>query len=149
MRLAKNSSKFFDEFTEENLSLSAKISQMVSGSTFWNLSVGYRSFDYERYNPFFKNDLLAYGDSARWQNELGVTLLGNGQRTRTTDEYGVFRPYGYSTGLYQHRENDAFTADFDFTSQVDNHLLELGGGLSLHFGTWLWNIFSAVNFSSS
>ncbi len=130
MRLAKNSSKFFDEFTEENLSLSAKISQMVSGSTFWNLSVGYRSFDYERYNPFFKNDLLAYGDSARWQNELGVTLLGNGQRTQLTDANGVFRPYGYSTGLYQHRENDAFTADFDFTSQVDNHLLELGGGLS-------------------
>ncbi|MCK7523178.1 MAG: hypothetical protein MZV64_38655 [Ignavibacteriales bacterium] len=39
-------------------------------------------------------------------------------------------PYGYSTGLYQHRQNDAFSADFGFTSQVSNHLLELGGGLS-------------------
>ncbi|NWF90894.1 MAG: carboxypeptidase-like regulatory domain-containing protein [Ignavibacteriaceae bacterium] len=129
-RLVKNSSKFFDEFTEENLSLSTKISQTVSGSTYWNLNLGYRAFDYERYNPFFKQDLYAYGDSARWANELGVTLLGNGQRTRTTDEFGVFRPYGYSTGLYQHRENDAYTADFDFTSQVENHLLELGGGLA-------------------
>lgn len=130
MRLAKNSSKFFDESTEKNLSLSSRISQTVSGSTFWNLNLGYRSFDYERYNPFFKTDLEAYGDSTRWANELGVTLLGNGQRTSTTDEYGVFRPYGYSTGLYQHRENDAYTVDFDFTSQVSNHLLELGGGLA-------------------
>ncbi len=129
-RLTKNDSKFFDEFTEDNLSLSSKISQTISGSTFWNLSLGYRTFDYERYNPFFKNDLFAYGDSARWANELGVTLLGNGQRTRTVDNNGVFRPYGYSTGLYQHRENDAFTGDFDFTSQVENHLLELGGGLT-------------------
>ncbi len=130
LRMAKSSSKFFDEFTEENLSLSAKVSQTVSGSTFWNLSLGYRIFDFERYNPFFKNDLVAYGDSAKWANELGVTLLGDGQRTRSTDENGVFRPFGYSTGLYQHRQNDAFTADFDFTSQVENHLLELGGGLS-------------------
>lgn len=130
MRLAKNSSKFFDEATERNLSLSTRISQTVSGSTFWNLSLGYRSFDFERYNPFFKTELEAYGDSTRWANELGVTLLGNGQRTSTTDEYGVFRPYGYSTGLYQHRENDAYTVDFDFTSQVANHLLELGGGLA-------------------
>lgn len=130
MRLAKNSSKFFDEFTEQNISLSAKISQTVSGSTFWNLNVGYRAFEFERYNPFFKTDLLAYGDSARWANDFGVTLRGDGQRTNLTDENGVFRPYGYSTGLYQHRENDAFTADFDFTSQVENHLLELGGGLA-------------------
>ena len=63
-------------------------------------------------------------------SRYGVTLLGDGQRTRTTDANGVFRPYGYSTGLYQQRENDAFSADFDFTSQVSNHLLELGGGLS-------------------
>lgn len=129
-RMAKSSSKFFDEFTEENLSFSGKVSQTVSASTFWNLSLGYRTFEFERYNPFFKTDLVAYGDSARWAKELGVTLLGDGQRTRTTDANGVFRPFGYSTGLYQHRENDAITADFDFTSQVENHLLELGGGIS-------------------
>ena len=133
-RLAKSSSAFFDEFTEENLSLSSRVSQTVSASTFWNLSLGYRKFDFERYNPFFKTDFEAYGDSTRWANLFGqgngVTILGDGQRTRTTDANGVFRPYGYSTGLYQHRQNDAFSADFDFTSQVSNHLLELGGGLS-------------------
>ena len=130
MRMVKNSSQFFTEFTQENLSLSSKISQTVSGSTYWNLSLGYRTFDLERYNPFFKRDLEKYADSALWAQKFGVTLLGDGQTTNLTDENGVFRPYGYSINLYQKRENDAFTADFDFTSQVDNHLLELGGGLS-------------------
>lgn len=133
-RKAKNSSRFFDEFTESNLSFSGKVSQTVSATTFWNLNLGYRMFDFKRYNPFFKDDLYSYGDSVKWANLFGpgygVTILGNGQRTRSTDANGVFRPYGYSTGLYQKRENDAFTMDLDFTTQMENHLLEIGGGLS-------------------
>jgi len=129
IRFIKNNSAFMDEFLQENASFNARLSQTVSNSTFWNLNVGYRIFDFERYNPFFYRDLVAYGDSARFA-ELGATLLGDGQRTSTTDRFGVYRPYGYSNGLYQRRENDAITLDLDLTSQIGDHLLEVGVGAS-------------------
>ena len=137
VRKLKDDSKFMDEFYQENTSFSARLSQTVSNSTFWNLTTGYRMFDFERYLPFLRSgnqvaDMFAYGDSTIWANQLGVTLLGDGQRTNTVDDNGVFRPYGYATGLYQHREDDALTADFDLTSQIDNHLLEFGAGVEKH-----------------
>jgi outer membrane receptor protein involved in Fe transport len=126
----KSNSSFADEFTEDNASFNFRLSQTVSNTTFWNANFGYRVYGFERYNPFFKTDLYAYGDSTRWANELGVTLLGDGRRTESTDVNGIFRPYGYSNGLYQKRENAAFNVDIDLTSQVDNHLLEFGFGVS-------------------
>ncbi len=136
-RKIKNDAAFQDEFYQQNGSGSFRISQTVSASTFWNLTLGMRQFDFERYNPFFRDgshveNLMAYGDSTIWANKLGVTLLGDGRRTDNVDENGVFRPYGYATGLYQRREDDAITADFDFTSQLDNHLVEFGLGVSAH-----------------
>ncbi|GBD86452.1 vitamin B12/cobalamin outer membrane transporter [bacterium BMS3Abin03] len=137
LRKIKNDAAFQDEFYQENTSTSLRISQTVSNSTFWNLTLGYRLFDFERYNPFFNDgehidNLLAYGDSTIWASKLGVNLLGDGRRTDNLDENGVFRPYGYSTGIYQRREDDAITADLDFTSQIDKHLLEFGAGFSSH-----------------
>ncbi|WKZ70525.1 MAG: TonB-dependent receptor [Melioribacteraceae bacterium] len=128
----KNSSQFFDKTYTDNISFSGRISQTVSSNTFWNLNFGYRMYDFKRVNPFFEDDLLAYGDSTRWANELGVTLLADGQRTPATDEIGIFAPRGRAQGLFQRREQDAITADFDFTSQIDNHLLEFGGGISMN-----------------
>lgn len=137
MRKAKNDSKFNDEFYQQNSSTSLRISQTVSNSTFWNLILGFRMFDFERYNPFFRDqdhitNLFNYGDSTVFAQRFGVALLGDGRRTDNVDENGVFRPFGYATGLYQHREDDALTADFDFTSQISNHLLEFGAGVSAH-----------------
>lgn len=136
-RKLKNDSKFMDEFYNQNLSVSGRLSQTVSNSTFWNLTVGYRSYDFERYNPFFRTsnqitDLFSYGDSTAYADRFGVTLLGDGRRTTRTDINGVFRPRGYSTGLYQRREDDQITADFDLTTQLDNNLLEFGAGVSSH-----------------
>lgn len=136
MRQYKNSSQFIEEIEEENASYSMRISQTVSSTTFWNLNLGYRQFELQRYNPFLKGveNQILYGDSLWWANESGmnVTLLGNGRRTRTEDINGVFRPYGYSTGLFQQREDDRIGADFDLTSQLDNHLLEFGFGIEQH-----------------
>ena len=135
-RYYKNSSQFLEDVDEENASYSARISQTVSNNTFWNVNFGYRSFDYERYNPFLpgaeNQDLL--GDSLWWADQSGmnVHLLGDGRRTTTVDENGVYRPYGYFNGVYQHRENDRIGADFDLTSQLDNHLLEFGFGVEQH-----------------
>ncbi len=129
-RAAKNSAQFFDQFYQENLSLSSRISQTLSASTFWNVTLGYRTFNYKRYNPYFEDNLYAYGDSSVYANQFGATLLANGQRTKSTDASGVMRPYGYATNLYQRRENSAATLDLDLTSQIDNHLLEFGAGIS-------------------
>lgn len=136
LRQYKNASQFIEEFEEENFSYSARVSQTVSNSTFWNLNLGYRQFLFQRYNPFLKGpeNQILYGDSLWWANESGmnVTLLGDGLRTRPTDANGVYRPYGFSLGLFQQREDESFGADFDLTSQIDNHLLEFGAGISQH-----------------
>jgi len=128
----KNSSQFFDKMYDENISFSGRVSQTLSSNTFWNINIGYRMYDYKLVNPFFEDDLYAYGDSTRWANELGVRLLGDGLRTSSVDENYVFSPYGRARGLYQRREQDAITADFDFTSQIANHLVEFGGGISFN-----------------
>ena len=129
-RMAKNSSDFFDQAFEKNISLSTRISQTVSNSTFWNLNLGYRDYNFNRYNPFLKDNLALYGDSTYWAQNFGVNLLADGQRTQSVDANGVFRPFGYSTGLYQKRDNETFSGDIDFTSQIANHLFEIGGGIS-------------------
>jgi outer membrane receptor protein involved in Fe transport len=151
-RYQKNNSDFNPEFSESNLSLNGRLSQTVSAATFWNLNVGYKIYDFKRYNAFFEDNLAAYGDSAIWANQLGVILYGDGQNPAKVDEFGnvvlnengspisltvddngVFRPYGYTGGgLYQKREDDAFFIDLDITSQIDNHLLEFGAGFSEH-----------------
>lgn len=128
----KNSSQFFDKDYTDNISFNARVSQTVSANTFWNLNVGYRMYDFKKVNPFFEDDLLAYGDSSIWADRFGVNLVGDGLRTLAVDENGVFAPRGRARGLYQRREQDAITADFDFTSQIDNHLLEFGGGVSFN-----------------
>ena len=92
-----------EETDEVNSSYSARVSQTVSNNTFWNLNLGYRIFEYQRYNPFLKGaenqDL--YGDSLWWADESGmnVHLLGDGRRTQTVDENGCIRPYGYFNGI--------------------------------------------------
>ena len=131
-QLAKNDAAFQQEFSQDNYSFSGRVTQTVSATTFWNLTLGYRLFQYERYNPFLKDNLAAYGDSSLWAQRFGVTLLGDGQRTRSTDDNGVFRPYGWESGLYQRREDAAFIGDFDLTSQIANHLFEIGGGAEYH-----------------
>jgi outer membrane receptor protein involved in Fe transport len=136
VRQYKNASQFIEALDESNYSYSARVSQTVSNNTFWNLNLGYRLFEYQRYNPFLKGpeNQILYGDSLWWADQSGmnVTLLGDGLRTSTTDENGVYRPYGYARNLFQQREDESFGADLDLTSQIDNHLLEFGAGVSQH-----------------
>ena len=136
VRQYKNAAAFIEEIEEENMSFSGRVSQTVSNSTFWNLNLGYRMFQFQRYNPFLKGpeNQILYGDSLWWANSSGmnVNLLGNGRRTESVDVNGVYRPYGYSLGLFQQREDASLNADFDLTSQLDNHLLEFGAGVSRH-----------------
>ncbi|MCW8810129.1 MAG: TonB-dependent receptor [Ignavibacteriaceae bacterium] len=135
-RQYKNDSQFIEETEEENSSYSARISQTISNNTFWNINLGYRIFDYQRYNPFLKGpeNQILYGDSLWWADQSGmnVTLLGDGQRTENVDANGVYRPYGWALNLFQQREDARLGADFDLTSQLQNHLIEFGAGVEQH-----------------
>ncbi|MEO8232120.1 MAG: carboxypeptidase-like regulatory domain-containing protein, partial [Ignavibacteriota bacterium] len=148
----KNNSRFNQEFYERNVSLNARLSQTLSNTTFWNINLGYKSYDYKRYNPFLKDNLAMYGNADYWEKNFGIYLAGDGlapaklgedglpvlnsQGSRIQmprDENGVFVSYGYGDGgLYQKRQDNAFFIDFDITSQIDNHLLEFGTGFSQH-----------------
>ncbi len=151
-RYQKNNSRFNQEFFERNVSLNARLSQTLSNTTFWNLNLGYKMFDFKRYNPFLMDNLAMYGNAEYWEKNLGVYLAGDGLNPArlgddglpvlnslgnriqmSVDDNGVFRPYGYTGGgLYQKRQDNAFFIDFDITSQIDNHLIEFGTGFSQH-----------------
>jgi len=125
---AKNNTNFFPEYNRDNYSFSSRLSQTVSSSSFWNLSLGLRKYYFDQYDPHFKDDLKLWSDSSYFANNLGITLPnGNGSRV-FFDDNGVFYAHGRINNLYTKNEEDAYTLDFDFTSQIENHLLEFGGG---------------------
>ena len=98
------------------------------------------------------DNLLAYGDSAAWKNQLGVYLAGNGLLPAqldadgiplrnglgqaiqiSTDPNQIFRPYGYMQQDYISIVLIMLlSGDFDLTSQIDKHLIEIGGGIESH-----------------
>ena len=126
---AKNNSEFNPANEQNNLSFSSRLTQTVSNNSFWNLNLGYRRDGFEQYDPHFKDDLYSYGDSATFANTFGVTLSRDGQRIQK-DGNNVFWAYGRINNVYQKQQNDVLNIDADFTSQLSNHLLEVGGGFN-------------------
>lgn len=126
---AKNNAEFNPGNEQNNLSFSGRLTQTISNNSFWNLNLGYRKDGFEQYDPHFKDDLYSYGDSAVFANTFGVTLSRDGQRIQK-DGNNVFWAYGRINNGYQKQENDVFNVDADFTSQISNHLFEVGGGFN-------------------
>ena len=106
-----------------NYSFSGRFSHNVSSSSFWNLNVGYKWYESETGDGVWFNNLNAYGD----------TLLNNEISTQgsreTLDKIGLFYKTGRVSSNYNRTYNTTLNADFDFTAQIDNHLLEVGAGL--------------------
>ena len=126
---AKNNSDFNPANVQENLSFSGRLTQTISNNSFWNLNLGFRRDGFEQYDPHFKDNLYAYGDSSIFANTFGVTLTRDGQRIQK-DGNNVFWAYGRINNGYQKQENDVFNVDVDITSQISNHLFEVGGGFN-------------------
>ena len=126
---AKNNAEFNPANITKNLSFSSRLTQTLSSSSFWNLNLGFRRDGNEQFDPHFKDDLYKYGDSATFANTFGVTLTRDGQRIQK-DGNNVFWAYGRINNGYFKQENDVFNIDADFTSQISNHLLEVGGGFN-------------------
>jgi hypothetical protein len=108
----------------DNLSVSAKLSQNIGSSSFWNLIVGYQQFSQEQGDGVFFDDLEAYGD----------TLKNSYLRRQADDAYnaqddvGIFSRTGRVNNNYRRYDNNKFTGNFNFTSQIGNHLFEAGIG---------------------
>jgi outer membrane receptor protein involved in Fe transport len=127
---AKNNPFFNPAREQNNYSFSARITQTL-GQSFWNLNVGVKRDQFNEFAPPFGDDLFAYGDSTIFANRFGVTLTRDGQRVQK-DENNVFFAYGRVNNRYQRQENDQFNVDATFTSQIDNHLFEIGGGANFN-----------------
>lgn len=136
---AKNNSAFNPALEQRNYSFNGRLSQTVSANTFWNLNVGVKRDRATQMDPFFRDDLFAYGDSARFAEQFGITLVRPGDRgqivpwattSRTADQNNIFWLYGRVNNLYSNQENDALNVDVDLTHQLENHLIEIGGGFN-------------------
>jgi hypothetical protein len=124
---AKNNSVHNPILLKDNLALNTKLSQNIGASSFWNLVVGYQRYTQEQGDGVFFDDLEAYGDTALnpWipsqADQAGLAL----------DDDGIFPEFGRVNDYYRKIDNDKFTADFNFTSQLDKHLFEAGAGLTI------------------
>lgn len=114
-----------------NQSYSVKVSQNIDRNSFWNLTAGFKENYDESGDGVFFDNVEAYGDSAA-NAALGVTLPnGNGSRV-VFDEFGMFAAPGRVYDDYDKFKTQTINTDLDFTSQVDAHLLEIGGGFNYH-----------------
>jgi hypothetical protein len=122
-----------------NYSYSAKISQNISSNSFWDLNVGYKYYKTETGDGIWFNNLFAYGNNAMnaaigaryFQDGSYHAGLPDGDGNRVSfDQYGIFYEQGRTYGAYSKQENQTLNLDLNFTSQVENHLFEIGGGLN-------------------
>ena len=112
----------------ENLSFSSRISQNVSNNAFWNINVGYRIYRNVQGDGVWFDNLDAYGDSVL-NAGIGTTLPFQGGRL-TVDRIGIFSAKGRIFNGFNKTDIQTLSSDLDFTAQIDNHLLEIGGGFS-------------------
>ena len=125
----KNNSEHNQLTKQNNYSFSSRISQNISNNAFWNLNIGYKIFNEKTGDGVWFDNLEAYGDSLA-NAGLGITLPnGNGSRVNF-DKYGIFGEHGRVLNGYNRTDNSTLSSDFDLTTQLEKHLLEIGGGLS-------------------
>ena len=138
---SKNNPRGNPLLERENISISGRLTQSVSSSSFWNLNVGYRKYSFQQSDKTMGDDLFLYGDSTYISNTFGITLQRDGVRTQvdpltdvsfTKDPNGVFWPFGRINNLYSKNEDEVWNVDGDFTAQIANHLLEFGAGGNTH-----------------
>ena len=125
---AKTNSLHNPKNESENWSLSSRLSQNVSSNSFWNVNFGYRIYKNAQGDGIWFDNLEAYGDSIA-NAGIGITLPYQGGRL-STDDIGIFSDYGRIFNNYNKTDIRTFNVDADFTSQIQNHLFEIGGGFN-------------------
>jgi len=126
----KNNSYMNPAYEQQNYSYSARISQNLGASSFWNLNFGYRIFKDKQTHPIFGDDLEKWGDTL-----YNPFLKLHGSRQGfflDSDSLGIFSDEGSFDYSYSKNANYVYQIDFDFTSQIGRHLIEFGVGAQLH-----------------
>lgn len=123
---AKSNSEHNPRNESSNSSFSARLSQNIGANTFWNLNVGYRVTRQKSGDGIWFDNLEAYGDTLA-NKKIGTPIPAQGSRV-PRDEVGVFFGRGRVSNSFTRFDNQTITADLDITSQVGNHLFEIGGG---------------------
>lgn len=126
----KNNPEHNTRNEQMNQSYTFRISQNLSSNSFWNLNLGYKFFKEETGDGIWFKNLEAYGDSIE-NAKIGVTLPGNGQRI-LQDSVGVFVGKGRVFNGYTKYQSNTISGDADFTTQLQNHLIEIGFGANYH-----------------
>ncbi len=121
---AKNDSEHNPRYETGNYSFSARLSHNLSSNSFWNLSLGYKIYRSENGDGVWFDNIEAYGDTTYNAPYLGI----QGSRVNL-DAVQLFFGKGRVSNSYQKMNNGTFSADIDFTAQIENHLLEVGGGM--------------------
>ncbi len=123
---AKNNPEHNPRVLRDNFSVSARLSQNLGSSSFWNLTFGYKGYTQEQGDGIFFDDLEAYGDTLK--NPYMPAQADDSELLR--DEVGIFPAKGKVNDYYRKINNRSFVGDFNFTSQVNKHLFEVGGGFT-------------------
>lgn len=127
---AKNNSFHNPVISEDVYSGSLKFTHTVNSTTFWDFTARGKYTYWDRMDGFWKNDLYAYGDKEK-NAEVGVYIQADGNRV-LPDENQIFHSFGRVYNEFRKYEIEQMGADLNFTTQVDNHLLEFGGVLDLN-----------------
>jgi outer membrane receptor for ferrienterochelin and colicin len=123
---SKNNSEHNPRIERKNYSFTARLSRPLTKSSFFNINLGYKRYFEEEGDGVHFDQLERYGDPAY---NPGLTVVG-GRLDR--DPVGVFFAKGRISNNYEKIKNDTYTGDIDISAQLDNHLIEIGGGVSLN-----------------
>ena len=121
---AKNNSEHFPKRERENLSATARLTQNIGTSSFWDLTLGFRRYNQLDGDGVFFDNVEAYGDTL-----LNPYLPVQADDSELlNDGTGLWMAYGRVSDYFRKIDDMGFTADASFSSQLENHLIEAGGG---------------------
>ena len=109
---------------DKSMLLSAKITHILKPTTFYDLTLGYFSYDEERGDDYFGNDWQSWYDSSAvsqhtngavtyrdaWREEFDLNLLGFPMRRQ-----------GDPNDFYRHRNQNYLSGALNFVSQIGRH----------------------------
>ncbi len=136
-RYVKSNSQHNPRFERRNYSFNGRFSRPITKSSFFNINLGYRRFTQEEGDGVFFRNIEAYGDP-KLNPELDPYYRSYLNREATPgsrvglDSVGIFYANGRVSNLYTKTKNETFSGDIDVSAQIDNHLLEIGGGYNLN-----------------
>jgi len=135
---SRNTSFFFQDLVQDRLQLNQsenmfgnlKLSYVFSPTTFLEVNGNYYARQNKNMDPYWKDDFMAYGDSAK-NAALGYYYYREGVQFDAYSFYnggiaGLTQP-GQQIAQYFKDRTDQIGARADFTTQLKQHEIKIGG----------------------